>query len=149
MKIIFRLLFILHSFVGIGAMAGGLAAITNPQEPLGVPVEILKYSPFNDFLIPGIILFAMIGIGNIFSALMIYLKSRYQGYISSVFSWALVIWIVVQCIMLNSVVFLHILYFVIGLIEAVLSIIILFKQRLFPTDIILKYYKEVRKGVKC
>jgi hypothetical protein len=149
MKIIFRLLFILHSFVGIGAMAGGLAAITNPQEPLGVPVEILRYSPFNDFLIPGIILFAMIGIGNIFSALTIYLKSRYQGYISSVFSWALVIWIVVQCIMLNSVVFLHILYFVIGLIEAVLSIIILFKQRLFPTDIILKYYKEVRKGVKC
>lgn len=149
MKIIFRLLFILHSFVGIGAMAGGLAAITNPQEPLGVPVEILKYSPFNDFLIPGIILLAMIGIGNIFSALTIYLKSRYQGYISSVFSWALVIWIVVQCIMLNSVVFLHILYFVIGLIEAVLSIIILFKQRLFPTDIILKYYKEVRKGVKC
>jgi hypothetical protein len=103
-KVARRSLFILHAFVGIGALAGGLAAITNPEEPLGVTVDALKNSPFENFLIPGIILFTIIGLGNILSATTLALNSKFQGYISSVFSWALVIWIVVQCIMLEDIV---------------------------------------------
>lgn len=145
MRRLYRLLFALHVFVGIGALVGGLAAIINPLEPLGMPVEPLKNSPFTNYLIPGIILFAVLGLGNIISALMFRFKLRFQGYISSVFSWALVIWIAVQCIMLNGVAFLHVLFFIIGLIESTLSMIILFEQRLFPTNIVLKFYKEIRK----
>lgn len=145
MKFVYRLLFVLHVFVGIGAMAGGLSAIINPEEPLGITVEALKNSPFNNFFIPGIILFAIIGFGNIISALMFRFKSRFQGYISSVFSWALVIWIVVQCIMLYAVAFLHILFFIIGLIQAVLSMTILFEQSLFPTNLFRNFYKRTRK----
>jgi len=139
MKMIYRLLFALHLFVGAGAIFGGLAAIINPEEPLGITVEALKNSPFSNYLIPGIILFTIIGLGNIFSALMSRFKSKFQGYVSSVFGWALVIWIVVQCIMLNTVAFLHIFYFTIGVIEAVLSAIILFKQRLFPANLNLNF----------
>jgi len=145
MKLVYRLLFALHVFVGTGAMAGGLTAITNPRNPLGIPTESLVNSPFSNFLIPGIILFTVIGLGNVFSALMFRFKSRFQGYISSVFSWALVIWIVVQCIMLNSVGFLHILYFMIGLFEAGLSMALLFEQCLFPANIVLSFYKRIRK----
>lgn len=145
MKIIYRLLFGLQTFVGVGAMAGGLAAITNPINPLGIPVEVLKNSPFSNYLIPGIILFTIIGLGNVFSAIMFHFKSRYQGYISSVFSWALVIWIVVQCIMMNDIAFLHVLFFIIGLIEAGLSMIILFDQKLFPANLIKNFYKGIRK----
>lgn len=137
MKRVFRLLFILHTFVGIGAMGGGMMAILNPQGPGGMPKDALINSPFNDFLIPGIILFTVIGLGNVFCALSILLKSKYQGYISSIFSWALVIWIIVQCIMLRMVVSLHVIFFIIGLIEAFLSVIILFAQRLFPANTIL------------
>jgi hypothetical protein len=136
-KVARRSLFILHAFVGIGALAGGLAAITNPEEPLGVTVDALKNSPFENFLIPGIILFTIIGLGNILSATTLALNSKFQGYISSVFSWALVIWIVVQCIMLEDIVPLHIIFFVIGLVEAIISTGILFEQRLFPADFIL------------
>lgn len=145
MKIVHRLLFALHAFVGIGALAGGLAAITNPQTPLGITVEVLKNSPFSDFLIPGIILFTVIGLGNIICALMFHFKSRFQGYISSVFSWALVIWIVVQCIMMNAIAFLHVLFFTIGLIQATLSMIILYEQQLFPANLILNFYKGIKK----
>jgi len=140
MKRIYGLLYGLHLFVGIGAMLGGLAAITNPKAPLGISVEVLKNSPFSNFLIPGIILFIIIGIGNVFSALMFRFKSRFQGYISSVFSWALVIWIVVQCIMLNDIAFLHVLFFIIGLIQAGLSMAILFESGLFPANIIMNFY---------
>jgi hypothetical protein len=142
MKLVRRLLFALHLLVGIGAMAGGYAAISNPNEPLGMSVEALKNSPFDNFLIPGILLFAVIGLGNLFSGFMLYRKSTFQGYISSVFSWALVIWIVVQCIMLQAIVFLHILFFGIGFIEAVLSMVILFEQRLFPSNLILSIIKK-------
>lgn len=139
---VYRLLLILHWFVGTGALVGGLAAIINPQQPLGMPLEPLKKSPFSNYLIPGIILFYIIGLGNIFSALMFRFKSGFQGYISSVFGWALVIWIVVQCIMLKAIAFLHVLFFCIGLVEASLAITILFEQRLFPINILLKLFKK-------
>lgn len=147
MKLLYRFLFSLHAFVGIGAIGGGMAAILNPEQPLGMPVEALKNSPFSNYLIPGIILFAIIGLGNVISALIIVFKSKYQGYISSVFSWALVIWIVIQCVMLNSVHFLHIIFFIIGVIGVVLSTIILLKQSLFPANLFLNYYKKIRKEV--
>lgn len=145
MKVARRSLFILHAFVGIGALAGGLAAITNPEEPLGVTVDALKNSPFENFLIPGIILFTIIGLGNILSATTLALNSKFQGYISSVFSWALVIWIVVQCIMLEDIVPLHIIFFVIGLVEAIISTGILFEKRLFPADLILNILAREQK----
>lgn len=146
MKIVHRILFALHAFVGIGAMAGGLAAILNPQEPLGAPSELLKNSPFSNFLIPGVILFTVIGLGNVISALTMLLKLKIQGYISSVFSWALVIWIIVQCIMINTIGVLHVIFFLIGLIQAVLSAFLLFENRLFPTNIVLAIYKKISKG---
>lgn len=142
MKLLYRILFILHLVVGIGAMFGGLAAITNPNNPVGVPTSILKSSPFSNFLIPGIILFTVIGLGNLLSALTLSLKSNYQGYISSTFSWALVIWIIVQCIMLRDVVFLHVLFFTLGLIQAILSAIILFNKNQFPANIIKIFFAK-------
>jgi hypothetical protein len=147
MKVIYRSLFILHALVGIGAMSGGLACIINPQTPLGAPVEMLKNSPFSDFLIPGIILFAVIGLGNVVSALAICFKSKYQGYISSIFTWALAIWIVVQCIMINAVAPPHVISFIIGMLGAILSAIILFKQRQFPANLAINFYNKMRKEI--
>lgn len=144
MKRVYSVLFALHLFVGIGAMAGGLAAILNPQEPLGAPIELLQNSPFSNFLIPGIILFTVIGLGNVISAITLRLRFKFQGYVSVVFSGALVIWIIVQCIMINSIVFLHVLFFIIGLIQSVLSALIIFEQRLFPSKLILNFYNKLR-----
>ena len=129
MRLVYLLLFALHLFVGIGAVFGGLAAILDPQEPLGISADFLVNSPFTNFLIPGIILFTIIGLGNIISALTLRFNSQNQGYISFVFGLSLVIFILVQCIMLNSVVFLHVLYFLFGIIQIALSIIILNEQR--------------------
>ena len=147
MKRIYRILLILHIVVGIGALFGGMLAILNPGglEEMELSTEILRYSPFNTFLIPGLILFIVIGLGNLSGAATMLLKSKHQGYISSVFSWALVIWIAVQCIMLREIVFLHILFFVIGLVQAALSAYILLKQRLFPADIVFKIIPDLEE----
>jgi len=145
MKKVYQFLFALQLFVGIGAIGGGLMAILNPQGPGGMPADALKNSPFNNYFIPGIILFTVIGLGSIFSSVIIYFRSKFTGYISSIFSWALVIWIVVQCIMLNAIASLHVIFFIIGLVEAALSAVILFEQKLFPANIILNLYKRIRR----
>lgn len=139
-----RWLFALFLFVGLGAMGGGIMAILFPHGPGGMPEEALRYSPFSDYLIPGIILFAVIGLGSLYSAISLHRGFKYRGYISNIFSWALVIWIVVQCIMLRMVVSLHIIFFCIGLIEAFLSALILFEQNLFPINLLrnLKYFNR-------
>jgi len=136
MRANYKILLIIHLFVGLGALAGGLVAIADPYEPLGIPAELLDGSPFSSYLVPGLILFIVIGMGHIFSALTALKKSKWQGYISSVFSWALMIWIVVQCIMINTVELLHILYFLIGLLGAVFAMRILFEQGQFPVNIL-------------
>lgn len=142
MRIIYRLLFGLHLFVGIGAIAGGLAAIINPETPLGAPTAALKNSPFSNYLIPGIILFAIIGLGNIISAVILKLRLKVKAYSSNVVGWALVIWIVVQCIMLQAVVFIHVLFFLIGFLQGGLALVILFKERLFPANIIMNFSRN-------
>lgn len=145
MKKVYKTLFFLHIFVGIGAIFGGMMAILYPEGPAGMSVDVLKNSPFKDYLIPGIILFTVIGLGNLISALTLHLKSRFQAYISSIFGWALVIWIIVQCIMLNSIVHLHIIYFIIGLIQAAFAMHLLFKEELFPANIALAILRRIRK----
>ena len=138
MKIINRTLIAIHIFVGIGALAGGLAAIINPISPMGMPAEALRYSPFSDFLIPGIILFGFLGVGNILGALIFRFKSGLQGYVSAVLGGGLALWIIIQCIMLWAVVALHVIYFIIGLIQGGLALVLLFEQNIFPFDILRK-----------
>ncbi|SCZ78162.1 hypothetical protein [Acidaminobacter hydrogenoformans] len=59
---------LLHIIVGVGAAAGGMGAILDPIAPAGANAELLKTGPFETFLIPGIILFALFGLGNLAAA---------------------------------------------------------------------------------
>jgi len=53
----------LHLFLGIGALFGGLMLILKPDGSLlGMNPDWLNHSPFNNFLIPGLILFTLNGV---------------------------------------------------------------------------------------
>ena len=132
MKRITGVLFILHLLVGTGGMAGGFACLINPTNPLGAPLELLNNSPFSNFFIPGILLFTVIGLGNFASAAVMTISKKWCGYTSSISGWALMIWLVVQCYMIQSIVFLHIFFFCIGGVQAVLAFTILWKAKQFP-----------------
>jgi hypothetical protein len=51
-------------FLGIGAAGGGVFLIISPSGKLigNLPLSILEHSPFTNFLIPGIILFLVLGL---------------------------------------------------------------------------------------
>ncbi len=57
------LLFFLLLFQGVGAMGGGLTLVLSPSgEWMGMPASYLVHTPFNSFLIPGLILCFLLGI---------------------------------------------------------------------------------------
>lgn len=145
MKAVYRLLFALHLLVGTGAMAGGLGPILNPLNPMGMTVADLKNSPFDSFLIPGLFLFVVNGLGNLICSIAVRRRWKSQAYMSFVIGWVMVFWITIQCVMLEAVVFLHILFFFIGIVQVVLSVFVMFDQLLPPANIIVYFYKRIKR----
>ena len=108
----------LQAFIGIGAVGGGLMLVIDPTgSKLGVPLSLLDGSPFPDFLIPGIFLFIVNGLGNLMGAGFSFKRKSYTQEIAIVFGVILVLWIIIQVAIIRSIGWLHILYFILGLVE--------------------------------
>jgi hypothetical protein len=83
---------------------------------------LLKDSPFRSFLIPGIILFSVNGVGNIVSAVLCFRIQRIAGFAGIFFGFGLIIWLFVQISLVGGGHWLQYLYFVLGVIELLLGI---------------------------
>jgi hypothetical protein len=121
-----NILVCLLSFLGISALGGGLFLIISPSGKLigGLPLSILKNSPFQDFLIPGIILFLVIGIVPLLTAIALIkkpmsvfaeklnvFKDLHWSWSFSIYvAFALIIWIQVESIFVQSVGWLQTFY---------------------------------------
>ena len=116
-----------------GALSAGSSMILEPDGTgLQLPLIWLQHTPFNDFLIPGIILFLVNGVFNIWVIIMILLKKpRYPHYIMLA-GILLVGWILVQVVMTRMN---HILQFIFGTIGVLM----------FITGLLLKAAEESTK----
>jgi hypothetical protein len=113
-------------FLGLSAFGGGALLIISPSGKLlgGLPLSILDHSPFSDFLIPGIILFLVLGLSpcllagalikkpdNRFAEHFNFFKDMYWGWSYSIYiAFALIIWIQVETIVVQSVGWLQTFY---------------------------------------
>lgn len=118
--------FSLLGFLGLSAICGGSALIISPSGKLlgGLPLSILKNSPFTDFLIPGIILLLVLGIAPIFiiaalikkpiSPIAEYFnlfKDMHWAWTFSVYvAFALIIWMQVEAYFIQGVGWLQMFY---------------------------------------
>ena len=108
----------LQAFIGIGAMGGGFMLVKDPSgSALGVPLSLLEGSPFPNFLIPGIFLLAVNGVGSMIGAGLSFTRRRYAQEIAIVLGAILVAWILIQVVIIKSFSWLHILYFILGVVE--------------------------------
>ena len=125
MKITRNILIILLVFLGISAMGGGSLFIIAPSGTLfGMNPYLLKDSPFQSFLVPGIILFSILGLAPL---LLIYalvhkpefkLAERINFFRDMHWAWsfslyiafALIIWIQLEMVFLRAVHWLHTFY---------------------------------------
>ena len=125
-----KLLFGLLGFLSIGAIYGGAALIIKPDGSFfEMPLDILKNSPFKNFLIPGIILLFTFGLIPVYIMYAIVkrpdnkflekLNLLYDYHFSWTFSvyigFALIIWINVQTLFFNAVDIIHTVYSSLGI----------------------------------
>ncbi len=125
-----KLLIFMHVLLGIGAVFGGLVLVLDPSGGLiKRPITLLENSPFNNFLIPGIILFTMLGVFPLIISFALITKWEWLApYTLNIFaekhwSWtyslyigfALIIWVTVQVFMIDHVSIIHVVYILIGL----------------------------------
>lgn len=125
----YMLLFLL-GFLSIGAFYGSIALILAPDGSiLGMGTEMLKGSIFYNYLIPGIILFAVFGILPLLTLYGLIrrpqihwleklnlLNDHYWAWTFTIYWGAgLIIWINIQLLVLWSLDLLHIIYSLYGL----------------------------------
>ena len=121
-----NILITLLTFLGFSAIGGGGALIISPSGKLlgGLPLSILEHSPFTDFSIPGIILFLFLGVtpcllvyalikkpANKFAEYFNFFKDMYWAWSFCIYvAFALIIWIQVETIFVQSVGWLQTFY---------------------------------------
>jgi hypothetical protein len=112
---------ILQIFIGLGAVAGGVGLISGGLE---FPLEWLNRSPFTDYLIPGIVLLTVNGIGSLIGGIASIKRYRYAGEIALALGIFLTLWIVIQVYWVGGIHWLHILYFLLGVVESILGLLL-------------------------
>ena len=120
-----KILGYLQLFIGMGAVAGALPMILTPLgSGDGLSIEVLQNTPFTNYLIPGIILFSINGIGSLVASYFSLKLLKPAGILGMIFGIALIIWIIVQVYLLGFVSWLQPLYLALGTLELILGIII-------------------------
>ena len=108
----------IQAFIGLGALGGGFMLVRDPSgSALELPMSLLEESPFPDFLIPGMFLLAVNGVGSMIGAGLSFTRRRYAQEIAIVLGAILVAWIVIQVVIISSFHWLHVLYFILGVVE--------------------------------
>lgn len=106
---------ILLAIVAVNALAAGYSFMSDPSgRGLGISTDRLKYSPFNDYFIPGLVLFVANGVFTVFTLTLISIKYKNYPLWIVIQGSILLGWIIVQVIFLREFNFLHFLFIVIG-----------------------------------
>ena len=132
-KRILLFLIIVEFFNGLSGVAGGTGLISDPTAAaLGMKLEWLQGTPFNNYLIPGIVLFTFNGLGNLAAAFLSIYKNRYRAHFALFFGVVMLIWIISQVAWIGYKSFLQPLYFSTGLLQAILGVLLMRNENAKP-----------------
>lgn len=120
---LYKYLGYLQIFVGMGALAGGIPMLLNPNgQSQGLTTDALQNSPFDSYLIPGLLLVAVNGIGQLLSSSFSLKFKKEAGILGIIFGAALVVWIAVQMYYISLSSWMQPLFLAIGTVELFLGI---------------------------
>jgi hypothetical protein len=88
---------------------------------MGMPIEWLHGTPFADYLVPGFVLFSVLGVGALVVAGGVLTRTSWAAGGALALGVALVGWIVVQMLLIQRVHVLHALYGGLGVVLAALA----------------------------
>lgn len=119
-----RLLMACLLFLGISAIGGGGQFLLDPTgDTIGMPVDVLAGSPFADFLVPGMILFTVLGLFPLVVLYGLYTGRGWAWPATSMVGIALLIWIVVQALIVGFGHWLQWLYLSLGFVLILLALL--------------------------
>ena len=113
-------------FNGTGAVYGGVNLIMHPDgSSLRLSLDLLKYTPFKDYLIAGIILFIVNGLFSFFVLIKLLLNQKNYSWFVIAQGLILTGWIIIQVFLIQTVYFLHFILISIGIVLIVLGSILM------------------------
>ena len=117
MKMLRIVAILLLLFNSMGALFGGWSFINDPTgADLKIPITYLEHSPFNNFLIPGIILFTVNGLFGALTLLWTVFEWKKYAWLIIIQGILLIGWIIVQIILLREFYYLQFIFGSIGLV---------------------------------
>jgi hypothetical protein len=113
----------LQVFVGVMAVPVGLLMVADPNgSPVGIPHDWIADTPFGSFLLPGLFLLLVNGVGQLGAAALAIARHWLAPWVMGGLGVALVAWIAVQLLFI-PLSFLQPLIFVIGAVEGVVALL--------------------------
>lgn len=95
-------LMILVLFQGLSGIAGGIGLVLDPTgASMNIPLRWLEGSPFQTYLIPGIVLFTVLGLLPLVCFIGLLKRSRLAWFGSLLIAVALLIWIFVEILVIG------------------------------------------------
>lgn len=93
---------VLEVVLGVGAVGGGLALILGPNgQIIPLPVALLNSSPFASYFWPGLILFAVLGIGPLLVAVTAWRRWDAAPLLTIGVAAVLLIWMTVEILIIG------------------------------------------------
>jgi hypothetical protein len=82
-KLVRIVLIVIETFVGVSAVAGGIALLTGVFAQ-GIPVAWLQGTPFSDYTVPGLALAILVGGGMLLAAATVFIQREWAVLVSAV-----------------------------------------------------------------
>lgn len=104
-------------FLSINGVIGGVLMLSDPNgAPMGMPVSVLEYTPFQNFFLPGLWLIFIWGVGGLVALIGLWLRPEWLNFsilkrlthehwgwtLSVILGLALLVWLTVQVFTLPS-----------------------------------------------
>jgi hypothetical protein len=136
-------------FLGINGLVGGYAMLSNPYDaPMGIPVSALERTPFRDFLIPGLLLTFVWGVGSIVTLIGLWERPRFplfdrlSEWTHEFWAWGfsilmgvgLLVWLTVQVVTLPDVAPIQYILYALALLLIVLPLLTEMRQYYWVED---------------
>lgn len=109
---------VLQAFIGVTAAAGGFGLVSDPSgAKMNISLEWLNNTPFVNYLIPGLILLMVNGVGNILAAITTFVRSKQAAHLAVALGMFLAVYIAVEVLFVGLRNLSQPLYFILGVIE--------------------------------
>ncbi|HEX8789397.1 MAG TPA: hypothetical protein VF765_00495 [Polyangiaceae bacterium] len=137
-----RLLATLCLVTGLTAILGGMELVLAPDGSLiGLQLSLLRYSPFADFLVPGLLLAGVVGVINTLAGVLVLARKRAAGGEALVGGVAMATWIGVEIGLLRTFHWLHGVYM--ALAAAIVVVALSYEHRAGMLDVTVRRLARV------